>query len=47
MPEESLKNKPSVLANLYSAMGNAYLEQGKYTQALDWHNKDLDLAKEK
>ncbi|XP_055874374.1 outer dynein arm-docking complex subunit 4-like isoform X1 [Biomphalaria glabrata] len=46
MPEESLKNKPSVLANLYSAMGNAYLEQGKYTQALDWHNKDLDLAKE-
>lgn len=47
MPEGSLKNKPDVIANLYSSMGNAYLEMGKYSQALDYHNKDLNIAKDK
>ncbi|XP_059176254.1 outer dynein arm-docking complex subunit 4-like isoform X2 [Physella acuta] len=46
MPEGSLKNKPDVIANLYSSMGNAYLEMGKYSQALDYHNKDLNIAKD-
>ncbi|CAL1526419.1 unnamed protein product [Lymnaea stagnalis] len=46
MPEGSLKNKPDVIANLYSSMGNAYLEMGKYSQALEYHNKDLNIAKD-
>ncbi|KAH9524770.1 Tetratricopeptide repeat protein 25 [Bulinus truncatus] len=44
MPESA--DKPNIMANLYSLMGIAYFELGKYSQALEWHNKDLDLATE-
>ncbi|RUS85830.1 hypothetical protein EGW08_006382 [Elysia chlorotica] len=46
MPEGSLKNKPDVLANLHSSMGNAYLEMGKFQKALSCHNRDLDIARD-
>lgn len=46
MPEGSLKNKPDVLANLHSSMGNAYLEMGKFQKALGCHNRDLDIARD-
>ncbi|GFO25847.1 tetratricopeptide repeat protein 25 [Plakobranchus ocellatus] len=46
MPEGSLKNKPDVMANLHSSMGNAYLEMGKFQKALGCHNRDLDIARD-
>lgn len=46
MSEDSLKNKPDVLANLYSCMGNAYLEMSMYDDALKCHKQDLNIAKE-
>ena len=36
-----------LLANVYSYMGNSYLELGKYELALENHQKDLDIANEK
>ncbi|XP_012939492.1 tetratricopeptide repeat protein 25 isoform X4 [Aplysia californica] len=44
--EDSLKNKPDVMANLYSCMGNAYLEMNMYADALSCHKKDLSIAKD-
>ncbi|KAK7507840.1 hypothetical protein BaRGS_00000805 [Batillaria attramentaria] len=41
---DQVKNKPAVVANLYSCMGNAYLEMGKFKEALECHNKDLALG---
>jgi len=46
MPEDSLKNKSEVIANLYSCMGNAYLELNMYADALNCHKKDLNIAKD-
>ena len=45
--DEKVKNKPALVANLYSCMGNAYLELGKFKEALEHHNKDLSIAQEK
>ena len=45
-PEDELQNKQEILANLHSQMGNAYLEMGKYSLALDHHNQDRDIAQE-
>ena len=45
--EESLNKKSEVIANLYSCMGNAYLEMNMYADALNCHKKDLNLAKDK
>ena len=47
MSEDSLKNKPDVTANLYSCMGNAYLELNMYADALNCHKKDLNIARDK
>ncbi|XP_076458744.1 outer dynein arm-docking complex subunit 4-like isoform X2 [Babylonia areolata] len=44
--EDSVKNKPALEANLYSCMGNAYLELGKYKEALEYHDKDLSMGHE-
>ncbi|BFZ01390.1 hypothetical protein BsWGS_04429 [Bradybaena similaris] len=46
LPEGSLKNKPDVVASLYSSMGNAYLEMNKFSQALKFHTKDLNIARD-
>jgi len=46
MSEDSLKNKPDVTANLYSCMGNAYLELNMYADALNCHKKDLNIARD-
>lgn len=47
LPEGSLKNKSDVVASLYSSMGNAYLEMNKFSQALKFHTKDLNIARDK
>lgn len=44
--EDRVQNKHAVVANLYSCIGNAYLEMEKYKEALDFHNKDLYLGRE-
>ncbi|XP_070187782.1 filaggrin-like isoform X3 [Littorina saxatilis] len=41
---DRIKNKPALVANLYSCMGNAHLEMGKFKHALEYHNKDLSIG---
>ena len=45
--EADIPNKDDILANLHSCIGNAYLEMGKYEQALENHQKDLSIANER
>ena len=45
--ESDLSNYKEITANLYSCIGNAYLELGNYKKALIFHNKDLDSANDK
>ncbi|KAL3855274.1 hypothetical protein ACJMK2_014490 [Sinanodonta woodiana] len=45
-PDEELQNKQELLANIYSCMGNAYLEMGKFNQAMEFHERDWKIAKE-
>jgi tetratricopeptide (TPR) repeat protein len=45
--DERIKNRPALIANLYSCMGNAYLEMGQYKDALECHNKDYDIGHSK
>ena len=42
---ESVPNKAEVVGNLYSCIGNAYLEMENYDEALKYHDKDLKAAK--
>lgn len=44
IPDDEIQNKQDVLANLHSQIGNAYLEMGKFRQALDHHSIDKDIA---
>jgi tetratricopeptide repeat protein 25 len=44
--ERNFSEKQSVLADVYSRLGNAYLELGDYKKALDYHNRDLKIAEE-
>ncbi|KAF6032938.1 TTC25 [Bugula neritina] len=44
--EKDISNYKEITANLYSCIGNAYLELGNYKKALVNHNKDLDIANE-
>ena len=44
---ESVPNKAEVVGNLYSCIGNAYLEMEQYDEALKYHEKDLKAAKKK
>ncbi|CAH1774091.1 unnamed protein product [Owenia fusiformis] len=43
--EDALPNKNDILSNLYSFIGNAFLELGKFEKALTNHKKDLEVAK--
>lgn len=45
--DEEIQNKPELIASLYSSIGNAYLELSKTEKAMEFHQKDLDLAREK
>jgi tetratricopeptide (TPR) repeat protein len=45
--DDELSNRNQVVANLYSLIGNAHLEQGKYGKALEYHQKDLDISTQK
>ncbi|KAK3577964.1 hypothetical protein CHS0354_020803 [Potamilus streckersoni] len=42
--EEQVSNKMEVLANLYSCIGNAYLEHGDYEKAYNSFKADLDMG---
>ncbi|XP_060076212.1 muscle M-line assembly protein unc-89-like [Ylistrum balloti] len=44
MDEQELSNKWEIVANIHSQMGNAYLEMGKYSPAIEHHQEDLKLA---
>ena len=45
--ERKFSEKQSVLADVYSRLGNAYLELGDYNRALEYHNRDLRIAETK
>ena len=44
--DDDVQNKPELIASLNSSIGNAYLEMNKLNQALDFHQRDLDIARE-
>ena len=44
--DDRIKNRQALIANLYSCMGNAYLEMNKHKEALEYHNKDLSIGQE-
>jgi hypothetical protein len=44
--ESQLPEKKEITSHIHSNIGNAYLEMGKYAQALEAHNKDLSLSSE-
>lgn len=44
--DDEIQNKPELIASLNSSIGNAYLELGKLNQAMDYHQRDLDIARD-
>ena len=44
LDEHKYPEKYSVLADVHSRLGNAYLELGDYAKALDHHNRDLKIS---
>lgn len=42
--DAAIPDKQSLIANIHSNIGNAYLEMGKYDLALQSHQKDLDIS---
>ena len=44
LSEKEVPNKADVVANLHSCIGNAYLELSQTQQALNHHQKDLEIA---
>ncbi len=44
LDERKFSEKQSVLSDVYSRLGNAYLELGDYSKSLEYHNKDLKIA---
>lgn len=44
--ERKIPNRESVIANIFSLIGNAYLELGDDKKALAFHLKDLHLSSE-
>ncbi|CAF1189274.1 unnamed protein product [Rotaria magnacalcarata] len=47
LDERKFAEKQSVLADVYSRLGNAYLELGDYNKSLEYHNRDLKIAETK
>lgn len=46
MSDRDLPNKLDLIANLYSCIGNAHLELGQTSEALSYHQKDLELSQQ-
>ena len=44
--DDRIKNRQALIANLYSCMGNAYLELNKHKEAIEYHNKDLAIGQD-
>ncbi|CAK8674799.1 outer dynein arm-docking complex subunit 4-like isoform X2 [Clavelina lepadiformis] len=44
LSDHEIPNKEDVVANLHSYIGNAYLDLGQTDEALDHHQKDLEIA---
>lgn len=42
--DTQVTDKKSIEANIYSNIGNAHLEMGNYQDALQAHQKDLDIS---
>ena len=47
LDERKFAEKQSVISDVYSRLGNAYLELGDYNKSLEYHNKDLKIAETK
>lgn len=47
LDERKFAEKQSVLADVYSRLGNAYLELGDYNKSLEYHSRDLKIAEAK
>lgn len=47
LDERKFPQKSSVLSDVYSRLGNAYLELGDYNKSLEYHSKDLKVAETK
>ena len=45
-PDNVITDKKSLISNIHSNIGNAYLELGKYDLALQAHQRDLEISKE-
>lgn len=45
--DEEIPNRSELVGNLYSCIGNAQIEMGNMALALQSHQVDLDIAKEK
>jgi len=44
--DSAVKDKKAIMANIYSNIGNAHLEMGKYDYASQAHEKDLEISQE-
>lgn len=42
--DKDMPNKKVLLGKLHNCFGNAYFEMGDIDKALEYHQKDLDLA---
>lgn len=47
LSEGQITDKKAIVANIYSNIGNAQLELGNYSEALQNHQKDLDISTER
>lgn len=45
MSSEECPNKDDIIPNIYSCIGNAYVELGQLNKALKQHQKDLELSR--
>ena len=44
LSDDDLQNRPEVVASLHSCLGNAHLELGQYSKALEHHCKDQEIG---
>ncbi len=47
LDEKKFSEKQSVVSDVCSRLGNAYLELGDYNKSLEYHNRDLKIAETK